>query len=151
MSTTYNVWADGSYRPETKRLGAGWVIRNLAADTSEEHHAALPRLRDDYNMGSSIAELLAFTHAIKDIPSNAAVHVRMDCADVVEWIKKGSVSSKKARGSQPLMDAFAQAITQRDRLQKFDISLVTGKQNEGLGAAHKLSRLASSGPTEKRR
>lgn len=150
MSTTYNIWADGSYRPETKRLGAGWVTRSNSPDVTEERHAALPRLRDDYNMGSSIAEIMAFTYAIKDIPSGAAVHVRMDCADVVSWIKKGAVSSQKARNSLPLMDAFAEAMAHRDRLRQFDISLVTGRQNAGIEAAHKLSRIASSGPKEKR-
>lgn len=146
MSIMCNVWADGSYRPQTRKLGAGWVIRSNDAETSEERHAALPRLREDYNFGASIAEIMAFTHALRNIPSEAIVHVRMDCADVVHWIKTGAISSSKARNSRPLMGAFAEALSHKDRLREFDISLITGKQNPYLETAHKLSRRASSGP-----
>lgn len=143
MSNMYHIWADGSYRQETRRLGAGWVIRSPKLAQEEKYHA-FPVLRGDFKLGSSIAEIMALTCALKDIPSAACVHLHMDCANVVEWMKSGNISSVKARSSRILMNAFHTARMQAGRMQEFDITLVTGKQNPYLETAHRLSRRASS-------
>ncbi len=138
----FNIWADGSYRSESRILGAGWVIRR-GKELEAERSLTLPRLISDHNRGSSIAELLAFTHALREVPAQSQVHVRMDCADVIGWLSQGKVTGK-ATGSSELVKAFQQALQEKNRMTSVAITLITGKHNVDLGQAHKLSRIAST-------
>jgi ribonuclease HI len=149
MSTLYNIWADGSYRQKNGLLGAGWITRQ-SKNVIEEKSLILPRLTTDHNLGSSIAEIQAFTHSMMNIPSQAIVHMHMDCANVVTWLNKGGIISTKAKNSSLLQKSFTEAMAQISRMHEIDISFVTGKNNPNLSLAHTLSRQATSGLSQRR-
>jgi ribonuclease HI len=142
-ATPYDVWCDGSYRDSHDKGGAGWVIRYQGE--FKEGFCALPALDKPYRPhGSDIAEATAVMNALSLIPPQSAVLLRMDCENMLQWLKAGRIKSPKKADITPLQDMFAQAHSLAATMASVEFIQITGRNNEQMNRAHELSRRGSS-------
>jgi ribonuclease HI len=143
--SVYDAWCDGSFRDARNRGGAGWVIRHDGA--LSEGSATIPALHKDHRPhGSDIAEVTAVVRALREIPAGSTVRLRLDCQNVMDWLKAGSVTTKKKIDIRPLQTMFAQANDLVQSMEKVEIIKITGTNNEHHNRAHVLSRTGSTTP-----
>ena len=137
----YDVWTDGSYREAQKRGGAGWVIGHDEKTTHGK--ARLPDLsKEAHPHGSDYAELYAVARALHEIPDGAAVKLRMDCENVLNWLKDKKLKCRKQETAAALQNIFDQASGQAGRMASVEYIKVHDRSNANMQQAHKLSQEA---------
>ena len=147
--SVYDAWCDGSYRDAHNRGGAGWVVRHNGQFT--EGNRPLPTLDRPYRPhGSDIAEVMAVVGALREIPAHSTVRLRMDCQNVMDWLRAGAITTRKKTDITPLQTVFGQAMALVASMENVELIKVGGRTNEHLGRAHNLSRAASTAPQKTR-
>lgn len=150
MRKHYEIWCDGSYRQVHKTLGGAWV--RVAPDgEAAEQSIPYPPLQDTHAHGSDIAELYAFTDAMKGVPSGADVIVHMDCRNVIDWLSTEKLSNKDKVREPRIRKAFDAAVHEKQRMKRFEIVYTSDKNSPNMGRAHMLSRAASNAGSKKDR
>lgn len=136
----YSVWADGSYRDSTAKVGAGWLIRHDGFE--RDGFKSIDKLdRLDRPRGSDIAEMFAVSCSLREIPSGSTVHLHMDCKNILEWIVQRRLGSKT---TPTLGRFFEEVMLGTEKLAHLDVSFHNGRNNAGINRVHILSRRASS-------
>ncbi len=136
----YDVWTDGSYRSESAAGGSAWLIIHQGVQTTGTRE--IPKLEKAAKAhGSDIAELVAVSGALSNIPPNSSVHLRLDAQNIIDWLKAGRISSKAEVVS--LQQAFEQAMKGVQSMSSVEITKVSGKRNENLNLVNDLSRKTS--------
>lgn len=136
----YDVWTDGSYRSESTVGGAAWLIVHQDAKTTGS--SEIPKLEKTAKAhGSDIAELTAVSGALRSIPPNSSVHLRLDAQNIIDWLKAGRIGAKSE--IPPLQQAFDQALKGMQKMSHVEITKVSGKRNENLTLVNDLARKAS--------
>jgi ribonuclease HI len=81
----FDVYTDGSFRPKTKRMGAGWVI--VGGDGEQycegSYPVEIPWIADSY-----APEIMAVVYALNAVPDDSDVTVLTDSLMVVECMTK---------------------------------------------------------------
>lgn len=134
----YNVWTDGSYQHTKKKGGIGYVINHDSK--LEMFSAPLPPLSHAAQKhGSDYAELYAVAAALKVIPNEAMIRLRMDCQNVIDWLKGRNLTCKPETRAV-LGKVFHSAIMEVQQKAGIEFIKVSDRNNEGMALAHKLSR-----------
>ena len=138
----YDIWSDGSFNHSHQRGGAGWVIEYQGVKT--EHYEALVQLpAASVPHGSDYAELKAVELALKNIPEGSVVNLRMDCQNVIDWLKAGTLKGKKETVSA-LQSVFDKASNAMRKMETVEIIKISGRTNEDFNKAHELSKIGSN-------
>lgn len=138
--TLYDVWTDGSYRADSACGGAAWLI--VHGDEKRSDSIALSHLdKNSKPHGSDIAELVAVGSALRSIPPESNVHLRIDAQNIIDWLNAGRLGSK-AKAPQ-LQSAFESAIEGINKMSSVEITKVSGKKNENLNFVNDLARKTS--------
>ena len=142
LAAVYNVWTDGSYNHTHHVGGAGWLIRHN--DNEQENFRPLRDFpKDARPHGSDIAEILAVSSALREIPSGSVVRLRLDCQNVIDWCKAGRITGKTVAPIRFIGDIFAQAMQGVARMESVEFIKVGGKSNEQLQRVNELARQAT--------
>ena len=137
----YDVWCDGSFRHARNILGSGWVVRADNGEPAED--AVSMEGLDDESLphGSDIAELLAVRCALSGIPENSIVDLRIDCQNVLDWLKAGEIRNKSKKAVPFLMEQFDHACSLVNAMSEVNfIKVSSSGQNPQHARAHQLSR-----------
>lgn len=140
----YNLWTDGSYSSTHHTGGAGWLIRDPDAQ-EKEGSRPLPKLpKDARPHGSDIAEILAVGHALRNVPAGSSVRLRLDCQNVLDWLKAGQITTKSKREIPLLANTFEEAMLGVKSMNDVEFIKIGGRQNIELDRVHKLSKQAAN-------
>lgn len=137
----YDVWCDGSFRQARNILGSGWVVRAGNQEPTENSVSMEGLDEKTRPHGSDIAELLALRCALSTIPANSVVDVRIDCQNVLDWMKAGEIRNKAKQAVPLLMEQFEHARSLVDTMSEVNfIKVSSSGQNPNHARAHQLSR-----------
>lgn len=139
----YDVWTDGSYREgKTGPLaGAGWVIE--VNGTHKENFARLSNIPVKAQpRGSDIAELQAVTKALSMIPHGSVIRLRLDCQNVIDWLKSGEMKGKNT--PDYLSNAFADAHRVLSNMGTVEFIKASDRTNSNMKITNNLARTAAS-------
>ena len=140
----YDIWCDGSFRQARNSLGSGWLVR-AGNDEPTEHAVSMEGLDEkSFPHGSDIAELLAVRCALSGVPENSIVDIRIDCQNVLDWMKAGEIRNKAKKAVPLLMEQFEHARSLVDSMSEVNfIKVSSSGQNPHHARAHQLSRAPS--------
>ncbi len=140
-SLRVNIWCDGSWRDAQNVGGAGWVIQ--IGDDIARGSRHIPRLTKSFAPhGSDIAELTAIAGALNAIPNDSHVLLRLDCQNVIDWLKQGRITTRSKLDIKPLQVSFAEVMSGMNVQKNVDVIKISGANNAYHNEAHKLSREA---------
>ncbi len=139
----YDVWTDGSYNHTHHVGGAGWLIRHQ--DTEKENLKPLKDVpKEARPHGSDAAEILAVDGALGEIPDGSTVRIRLDCQNVLDWLKGGKITTKSKSEIGLLRDAFNDAMEDIGRMKSVEFIKVGGTSNAELKRVNDLARKATN-------
>lgn len=142
--SVYNIWSDGSFREGKSgaTAGAGWIVE-YEGDHIEGSRRLAPIPKEAKGRGSDIAELQAVTLALSpdNVPTGATVRLRMDCQNIMDWLKAGRMSGK----NQPtfLENSFADALRAVSNMEKVEFIKASDRNNPNMKKANDLARTAA--------
>lgn len=143
MSKLYDIWTDGAYNNTHHVGGAGWLIRH----EGEEDRAAWKGIthvdKHAKPHGSDLAEIFAVGGALRQIPPNSVVRLRLDCQNVLDWFQQGEITTRSKREVFMLRNVFRSAMDAVRAMESVTFIKVGGNANAELSIAHHQAREGS--------
>jgi len=140
----YNVWTDGSYSQAHGAGGAGWLIRSPDGTEQDGYKPLPPLAKEIQPHGSDIAEIFAVGEALRGVPAGSSVRLRLDCQNVLDWLKAGRIGTQSKRTIPVLSQTFEDALRGVRSMNDVEFIKVGGRTNDELDRVHKLSRQATN-------